>query len=227
MAVSTQRAFSQIVAAPSTVEQSALIAKLSPGDLRAYLNLFKYTMPAGMKYDPVQAKTGALSERQKQKMSALLNKALEPRQEQLLKRNAFVLQQVGGFLGVCLVSFLAGRLGRRLALAIALLSGFLGAEFVFYIFSDKSQIIYLWPLLGFCTLMPFGAFAIYFPELFPTSLRSTGTSFCYNVGRFIAAGGPTVLGLLTSQVFKAQAEPMRYAGLMMCSIFILGLLVLP
>jgi hypothetical protein len=100
MAVSTQRAFSQIVAAPSAAEQSALIAKLSPGDLRAYLNLFKYTMPAGMKYDPDQAKTGALSERQKQKMSALLNKALEPQAESLLKRKAFVLQQVGGFLGV-------------------------------------------------------------------------------------------------------------------------------
>ncbi len=227
MAASTQRAFSQIVVAPSAAEQSALIAKLSPGDLRAYLNLFKYTMPAGMKYDPNQAKTGALSERQKQKMSTLLNKALEPQEEPLLKRKAFVLQQIGGFLGVTFVSFLAGRLGRRLALAIALLSGFLGAEFVFYIFSDRTQIIYLWPLLGFCTLMPFGGFAIYFPELFPTSLRSTGTSFCYNVGRYITAFGPILLPRLAMRLHGRYELPgFRVAALWLCLAYFIGLIAL-
>ena len=43
------------------------------------------------------------------------------------------------------------------------------------------------PLMGFCQLALFGGYAIYLPELFPTRLRSTGTSFCYNVGRFVAA----------------------------------------
>src|SRR5690606_2483002 len=65
------------------------------------------------------------------------------------------------------------------------------------------------------------------PELFPTHLRSTGISFCYNVGRFIAASGPALLGLLTSEVYNEQPEPMRYAGLTMCSVFLFGLLVLP
>jgi hypothetical protein len=36
-----------------------------------------------------------------------------------------------------------------------------------------------------------------------------------------------VLGLLTSEVYKGQAEPMRYAGLTMCAVFLLGLAVLP
>ena len=57
------------------------------------------------------------------------------------------------------------------------------------------------PLMGFCQLALFGGYAIYFPELFPTRLRSTGTSFCYNVGRLVAAAGPSVLGLLTSKVY--------------------------
>ena len=43
------------------------------------------------------------------------------------------------------------------------------------------------PIMGFCQLTLFGGYAIYFPELFPTRLRSTGTSFCYNVGRLVAA----------------------------------------
>jgi MFS family permease len=87
-------------------------------------------------------------------------------------------------------------------------------------------------VMGVCMLALFGGYAIYLPELFPTRLRATGTSFCYNVGRFIAASGPIMLGFLTTSVFafaKSEGEsmPFRYAGLAMCSIFALGLIVLP
>ena len=81
--------------------------------------------------------------------------------------------------------------------------------------------------MGFCQLALFGGYAIYLPELFPTRLRSTGTSFCYNVGRFVAALGPLTLGLLTSRVYAGYAEPMRYAGVTMCLVFLIGLAALP
>jgi hypothetical protein len=83
--------------------------------------------------------------------------------------------------------------------------------------------------MGFCQLALFGGYAIYFPELFPTRLRSTGTSFCYNVGRLVAAVGPLTLGLLTSKVFGAYPQPMpfRLAGVTMCAVFLLGLVALP
>nr|MDQ3333257.1 MFS transporter [Planctomycetota bacterium] len=68
---------------------------------------------------------------------------------------------------------------------------------------------------------------IYFPELFPTHLRSTGTSFCYNVGRFLAAIGPGLLGYLTQHVYADAAEPLRNAGLTVCGVFLVGLLALP
>ena len=58
------------------------------------------------------------------------------------------------------------------------------------------------PLLGFCNLMVFGGYAIYFPELYPTRLRSTGTGFCYNVARYIAAVGPLVLPMFISAYGK-------------------------
>jgi MFS family permease len=85
------------------------------------------------------------------------------------------------------------------------------------------------PLMGFFQLAIFGGYAIYFPELFPTRLRSTGTSFCYNVGRLISAVGPWFLGFLTSTVFAGHEEPLpfRYAGVAMCSVFLLGLVALP
>ena len=86
------------------------------------------------------------------------------------------------------------------------------------------------PIMGFCQLALFGGYAIYFPELFPTRLRSTGISFCYNVGRYVAAAGPFALGMLTTRVFSTAngyTEGIRYAGVAMCSIFLLGLIVLP
>jgi hypothetical protein len=83
------------------------------------------------------------------------------------------------------------------------------------------------PLMGACQLALFGGYAIYLPELFPTRLRSTGTSLCYNVGRFVAAAGPLTLGLLTSRVFVNHPEPMRYAGVTMCLVFLIGLATVP
>ena len=53
--------------------------------------------------------------------------------------------------------------------------------FTFWFLDAFWQIFVLIPIMGFCQLALFGGYAIYFPELFPTRLRSTGTSFCYNV----------------------------------------------
>jgi hypothetical protein len=61
--------------------------------------------------------------------------------------------------------------------------------------------------MGFCQLSLFAGFAIYLPELFPLRLRSTGTSFCYNVGRFIAASGPLTLGKLQAVLAQNAHTP--------------------
>jgi MFS family permease len=134
---------------------------------------------------------------------------------------------VGAFFGMVTFSRVTQRIGRRPTFAIFFLAAMLSTAGVFWFLKDFKDIFWMLPIMGFCQLALFGGYAIYFPELFPTHLRSTGTSFCYNVGRFIAASGPAVLGLLTSQVFHEKAEPMRYAGVTMCLIFLLGLIVLP
>lgn len=134
---------------------------------------------------------------------------------------------VGAFFGIYAFSHVTHHVGRRTAFGITLLLAFASTVMVFWFLKDIHQIFWMIPLMGFCQLALFGGYAIYFPELFPTHLRSTGTSFCYNVGRFAAALGPLTLGLLTSRVFADQSEPMRYAGVTMCVVFLLGLLVLP
>lgn len=133
----------------------------------------------------------------------------------------------GAFFGIQGYAFLAERLGRRPAFAISFIAAAVSTASAFWLMNDFWHIFVLIPIMGFCQLALFGGYAIYFPELFPTRLRSTGISFCYNVARFISASGPFALGYLTSDVFKAYPEPMRYAGITMCSVFFLGLLVLP
>jgi hypothetical protein len=105
------------------------------------------------------------------------------------------------------------------------------------------------PFVGFVTLSVFGGYAIYFPELFPTRLRATGTGICYNVGRIVAAVVIVFkipmknffegMGLKahTDAAAAAQAaqdgffglvkaSPFRAVALAMCSIYVVGLIAL-
>jgi MFS family permease len=137
----------------------------------------------------------------------------------------FILQ-IGAFCGMLTFTWIAQKFGRRPALALAFITALLSTASTF-LFLRELVDFWLIFVMGFFQLAPFAIYAIYLPELFPTSLRSTGTSFCYNVGRFVAASGPAMLGLLTSKVYHDQPEPMRYAGVTMCAIFLLGLCVIP
>jgi hypothetical protein len=138
-----------------------------------------------------------------------------------------LMMNLGAFFGIYAFSMVAHSLGRRGAFALSFVLALVSTAFVFWYFRTIADGCWMIPIMGFCQLALFGGYAIYFPELFPTRLRSTGTSFCYNGARFVAALGPTMLGLLTNRVFRGYPEPMRYAGVTMCAIFLLGLLVLP
>jgi MFS family permease len=138
---------------------------------------------------------------------------------------------VGAAAGMMTFGWLAQGANRRFAFALSFILAMVSTAASFWYFAQPSDIFWMTPLTGFCLLSLFSLLAIYFPELFPTRLRSTGTSFCYNVGRFVAAVGPYFFGFLTSEVFTHAhgftREPMRYAGVVMCAIFLLGLAVLP
>jgi MFS family permease len=143
-----------------------------------------------------------------------------------------LLLNTGAFFGIYAFSKVTNHTGRKPAFAMSFIAALCMTAITFWFLSDFHQIFWMIPLLGFCQLAAFGGYAIYFPELFPTRLRSTGTSFCYNVGRLVAAGGPLCLGLLTSRVFAGYAKidptyPFRFAGVTMCSVFLIGLIALP
>ena len=138
-----------------------------------------------------------------------------------------LLQNFGAFLGIYAFTYLTHFTNRRTAFALSFVAAMGMTAYTFWNLKSLSDVFWMVPLMGFCQLALFGGYAIYLPELFPTRLRSTGTSFCYNVGRFVAAAGPLTLGYLTSQVFAGTTEPMRYAGVTMCLVFLVGLAALP
>ena len=138
---------------------------------------------------------------------------------------------LGAFFGIYAFSRFTHHVGRRIAFAISLVLAGLSTAFVYWQLNTVADIFWMIPIMGFCQLALFGGYAIYFPELFPTRLRSTGTSVCYNGARFVAAAtlfaqGPMVAyfrGLYHGD--KLQAA--RTGGMVMCLIFLVGLLVLP
>jgi MFS family permease len=137
-----------------------------------------------------------------------------------------LFQNLGCFFGIYAFTYLTHYTGRKKAFAVSFVAALLMTAYTFWNLRNLSDVFWMIPLMGFAQLSLFGGYAIYLPELFPTRLRSTGTSFCYNVGRLAAAAGPLTLGVLTSKVFHGP-DAMRFAGVTMCAVFLIGLAALP
>ncbi|MGL5095130.1 MAG: MFS transporter, partial [Planctomycetia bacterium] len=143
------------------------------------------------------------------------------------------LQDVGAFCGIYTFTFICTFVGRKAAFCFGYVMALFSVIFVFGFMKTEQDVYWMLPLLGFGTLSVFGGFAIYFPELYPVRLRSTGTGFCYNVARYVAAFAPFLLVYLI-EVFKpmdlkilssfgGSDEPFRYACIAVSGIFVLGL----
>ena len=144
-----------------------------------------------------------------------------------------IVQNIGAFIGMLCFTQVAQKLGRKRAFVIGSFCAMAATIFYFRCFNGKGD-IWMSGVMGFFQLALFAGFAIYLPELFPIRLRSTGVSFCYNVGRFIAASGPFTLGVL-QQRLAANAGPSAEAKLgafrdaccWLSAIYIIGLFALP
>ncbi len=142
-----------------------------------------------------------------------------------------ILFNIGAFFGMYSFAWVTNHLGRRPTFAIFFLLAMASTAIYFLFMQDRAQMYWMAPLMGFAQLSVFGGYAIYFPELFPTRMRSTGTSFCYNIARYFAVAGPTALGWLSGSIFGGllhfdQVARFRYAGVTMCSCFLIGLVAL-
>jgi MFS family permease len=162
---------------------------------------------------------------------------------------------VGAFAGMLVFTKVAVALGRKKAFAIFFTGALCVTAFVFQMIGNingRWDILWMAPLMGFFQLSVFAGLSIYLPELFPTRLRATGVSFCYNVGRYFAALGPFTIGALAAGFGKsaqklavenapegitdaalgalktvARIDAFRDAASWMCLIYLIGIIVLP
>lgn len=212
---------------PNPAAQVAALSSLSTEEQQAYLRLLNRVQNPRETLSESQAFSVAPSEEKRAELQALLAKTVTQDEQTRMKSRALVLQQVGAFFGMYCFSLFAARFGRRLSFLIALLLGWFSIILTFLTFHHPYQIWYLWPILGFGCLAPFGGYAIYFPELFPTRLRTTGVGFCYNTGRYIAALGPFVLGGLAASLHGRFETPgFRVAAVIVSCSYLIGIVAL-
>lgn len=130
-----------------------------------------------------------------------------------------IVQTLGGGAGLLAFGPLCARFGRRRAFIVFQLLALLCVPAVCFLPQTYTQLLWMLPIFGFLTLGTHAGFAIYFPELFPTHLRATGTSFCFNGGRVLA-----VPVLFFSGWLKAsEGMDLRVAVTSLSVLFLLGI----
>jgi len=97
-----------------------------------------------------------------------------------------IIQTAGGGAGLLAFGPLCARFGRRRTFIAMQGLAFLIVPITCFGPQTYQQLLWILPVFGFLTLGMHAGYAIYFPELFPTHLRATGTSFCFNGGRVLA-----------------------------------------
>jgi MFS family permease len=118
-----------------------------------------------------------------------VEQSLKPYESQIKQWEmvGMILVTVGGGLGLVSFGPLCERLGRRGAFLFFQIGGLLVSLLLFQVLPGNPGLIYVLPVFGFLTLGMHAGFAVYFPELFPTWLRGSGTGICFNAGRILAA----------------------------------------
>lgn len=142
---------------------------------------------------------------------------------------AYILNMLGAGTGMWIFTKVAQWYGRRTAFALGYVAALVSTLLVYWKMNSPMDAYWMMPLMGAAQLSVFAGFAIYLPELFPSQFRSTGTSFCYNLGRFAAAAGSLFSAKLATGFYGHYGSPLmeRYSAMTMCAIFLVGLLTLP
>jgi MFS family permease len=154
-------------------------------------------------------------------------RTLSPDEKGSVRAIGTLLQDVGALLGMLAFTYIATRMGRKMAFGMAFAFCWLVVSGVFVFLTEVWHVYVMLPLLGFATLSLFGGYSIYFPELFPTRLRSTGTGFCYNVGRVLAAG-VIICRIPIRASFESFGfdDVFRGVSVALASVYLLGFVVL-
>jgi MFS family permease len=113
------------------------------------------------------------------------------------KADTQILVALGAIVGAWGAPLIGARLGRRPAYAVFCLVSFVVCGGMFrFVHEFAGGFLAMSFLIGATTASFYGLFPLYFPELFPTSVRATGQGVCFNSGRILAAVGALTQGQL-------------------------------
>lgn len=154
-----------------------------------------------------------------QRASILAARAVDLKRWEML---GMFLVTTGGGLGLLSFGPISQRVGRRKAFLLYHLGGVVSALLVFQVVDGVRALLIALPVFGFLTLGMHAGYAIYFPELFPTRLRSTGTGFCFNAGRMLAAPVLFLVGWMQAGMGLSLADVSSWLSL----LFLVGAFVL-
>jgi MFS family permease len=127
-----------------------------------------------------------------------------------------IMQGIGGGLGLVFFGPLCTFLGRRRAFIVMQLAAYVLVPIMCYVPATTLHLYCLLPVFGFVTVGFHAGYAVYFPELFPQRLRATGTGFCFNGGRLVAA-----IVLVASSALKAHVD-LHLALILLSQLFLCG-----
>jgi MFS family permease len=154
-------------------------------------------------------------------VSSVLGSGTTAEARQAASSQAYLLMNfTGGLLGLLSFAPLASWRGRRFAFAVYHVGAAIFAPLTFLGARTYSQALWLLPVMAFFVLGMHAGYAIYFPELFPTRLRATGSSVCFNLGRVLGAVILLIRGTLGSML------GLRWAVVAISSLFWVGLVIL-
>jgi MFS family permease len=107
-----------------------------------------------------------------------------------------IVMQIGTFAGYLAFGYLADRFGRKrtyiafLLIAAALVPIYAHAP-------GARTLLFLGPVVGFFGTGFFSGFTIIASEAFPTAVRGTAMGLVYNIGRFLGAAAPYIIGYIS------------------------------
>jgi MFS family permease len=135
---------------------------------------------------------------------------------------ALTLVMTGSIIGNYLSGLLARLFGYRRAVVATLSAYFLAMLGAYWTAHGHGTLLWWLFVIGLCQGV-FGLFTMCLPPLFPTLLRTTGSGFCYNIGRIVAAAGTVFFGIFTKVGDFRQA--LFYAAFLFVVAALVGLLL--
>ena len=105
---------------------------------------------------------------------------------------------LGGLLGALAAIPLAKVMGRRAMFVAYFAYSALVLFATFGLDLSPAAWVRMLALVGVGVYGVFSTFVFYLPELFPSRLRAMGSGLCYNIGRIVAALGPSAVGLISA-----------------------------